>query len=125
MNSMNALSLARAQGVFNVASGAWPLLHLPSFECVFGPKRKKREQDWLVRTVAGLLVSNGVNQLRTPSTPQCLAQARRTGVGTAVTLLLGDVIHVPTGHARRAHIADAAIEAGWLIAWWKHSRHRP
>src|SRR5438067_11801258 len=45
-------SVAIAQGAYFVATGIWPLLHMPSFEAVTGPKVDK----WLVRTV-GVLVS--------------------------------------------------------------------
>src|SRR3954466_12104594 len=36
--------LAIAQGVFDVLTGAWPLLHMRSFTAVTGPKR----EHWLV-----------------------------------------------------------------------------
>jgi hypothetical protein len=56
---MGALTLARLQGAANLVGGLWPLLHLKSFEAVFGPKTDR----WLVKTVSGLLVVNGVTQL--------------------------------------------------------------
>lgn len=34
-----AVRLARAQGLFNVVGGAWPIVALPAFEWVFGRKR--------------------------------------------------------------------------------------
>ncbi|MGP4002235.1 hypothetical protein [Streptomyces sp. 8N706] len=119
---MNPVRVARAQGVFNVASGAWPLLDLRGFERVFGPRRMKAEQDWLVRTVSGLLVSTGWSQLASCSAPACLVQARRAGLGTALTLLAVDVVYVPAGQARRSHLLDALVEAGWLLAWWRAGR---
>jgi hypothetical protein len=112
------LLLTRAHGLFNLASGAWPLLHLTGFRRFFGPARTDSQQNWLVRTVAGLLVTTGWNQLVVRPTADCLAQARRSGLGTAATLLVADVISVPTGRARRAHSLDAVVEAGWLAAWW-------
>lgn len=39
------------QGIYYVASGLWPLLHMRSFEAVTGPKRDK----WLVNTVGALI----------------------------------------------------------------------
>lgn len=45
---MNNVALARLHGIFNVLNGLWPLLHMHSFEAVFGLKTDK----WLVRTVA-------------------------------------------------------------------------
>ncbi|GAB3268388.1 hypothetical protein GCM10027449_01670 [Sinomonas notoginsengisoli] len=79
--------LARLQGLFNTANGAWPLLHMRSFEAVFGPK----VDTWLVRTVAGLLLGNGYAQLQAAATPAGAEHARRIGVGTAATLLAIDL----------------------------------
>jgi hypothetical protein len=104
----NAALVARAQGLSNIGAGAWPLLHLKIFERLFGPRRMVREQDWLVRTVAGLLVVNGWSQLPARPTSECLAQARRTGLGTALTLLGIDLVYVPAGKACRGH-----AHCGW------------
>lgn len=116
---MNPMLVARAQGVFHTVCGAWALLRLSSFERYFGPQRLRQEQDWLVRTVSGLLVTCGWSQIRTPPTSECLAQARRLGLGTALTLLAIDLVYVPAGKVRRSHSLDAVIEAGWLVAWWR------
>ena len=43
--------LARAQGLYLLATTAWPLVHYRSFEWVTGPKADR----WLVQTVAGFL----------------------------------------------------------------------
>jgi hypothetical protein len=39
------------QALYYLATGLWPLVHLPSFEVVTGPKT----DDWLVHMVVGLL----------------------------------------------------------------------
>ncbi|GIH73839.1 hypothetical protein [Planobispora longispora] len=109
----DGLRRARAQGAFNVASGLWPLLHLPSFEKVFGPK----QDDWLVRTVAGLLLGVGWTQLRAEATPAGLRDARRIGVATAATLLAVDLVYVPRGRIRPTYLLDAAAEIAWLAVW--------
>ncbi|GAO12882.1 hypothetical protein TPA0598_13_00660 [Streptomyces lydicamycinicus] len=116
---VNPMLVARAQGVFYTGGGAWALLRPHSFERYFGPQRVKQEQDWLVKTVSGLLVSCGWSQIRTCTTAECLVQARRIGVGTALTLLAIDLVYVPAGKVRRSHALDAVIEAGWLVAWWR------
>lgn len=116
---MNPMLVARAQGVFNTVCGTWALLSLRSFERYFGPQRLRQEQDWLVRTVSGLLVSCGWSQIRTLPTAECLVQARRLGLGTALTLFAIDLVYVPAGKVRRSHALDAVIEAGWLVAWWR------
>ncbi|HYO61338.1 MAG TPA: hypothetical protein VEU29_05515, partial [Actinomycetota bacterium] len=41
--------LARAQGLFNVVGGAWPIVWLRSFEWIFGRKR-----DVYLQKVSGL-----------------------------------------------------------------------
>ncbi|SNS70972.1 hypothetical protein [Actinomadura mexicana] len=105
--------LARAQGVFNVVGGAWPLVSRRSFEGIFGPKQDR----WLQQTVAGLLVSAGCTQLRAEPSPAGLLQARRTGLGTAATLLAIDLVHVPRGRIRWTYLLDAALEAAWITAW--------
>lgn len=48
--------LAVLHGLYNMIGGLWPLLHMDSFEIVTGPKR----DEWLVRTVAGILLFIGL-----------------------------------------------------------------
>ena len=109
-----------AHGIFNVISGLWPLLHLRSFEAVLGPKRER----WLVHTVAGLLIAIGWTQVRSAGEATGAQPARRLGVGSAVTLLVIDVVNVRAGRISRIYLVDAAIEAGWLGAWLL-GRRRP
>ncbi|WP_211589391.1 hypothetical protein [Microbispora sp. H11081] len=108
-----ATALARAHGLFTMASGLWPLLHLQSFEKVFGAKTDR----WLERTVAGLLVGIGWTQVRAASAPGGAGHARRLGVSTAATLLAVDLVYVPTGRIRPVYLLDAAAQAMWLRAW--------
>jgi hypothetical protein len=117
---MNPMWVARAQGLFNVVGGGWPLAHLRSFEWVFGPK----SEEWLQYTTAGLLATSGWSMLRTAGTPEALLQARRTGLGTAVTLLTVDLVYVPRGRIRPTYLLDAAMQAAWLLAWRRCGRLR-
>ena len=86
---------------------------MESFEAVFGPKADR----WLVKTVGGLLVVNGVTLLGTTSSPESVAQARRLGVGTAAVLAMIDLIYVPKGRISKMYLADAAVEIGLIVAW--------
>ena len=86
---------------------------MPSFERVFGPKTDR----WLVRTVAGLLVTNGIAQLRAQRSAEGLAQARRLGLGTATTLAAVDLVYGATGRISRVYLLDAALELAWIAAW--------
>ena len=110
---MKAVTLARTHGVANVIGGLWPLLHLKSFEAVFGPKVDR----WLVKTVSGLLVVNGMTLLGTTSSPESVAQARRLGVGTAAVLAMIDLVYAPIGRISKMYLADAAVEIGWIVVW--------
>ncbi|GAB2735420.1 hypothetical protein GCM10027072_32800 [Streptomyces bullii] len=105
------------QGLFNVLGGLWPLLHLRSFEWVFGPKRDV----WLQRTTGGLLLSAGLAQLAAAPGPQGPAEARRIGLGTALTLLAVDLAYVPRRRIRPTYLLDAAMQTGWIAAWLRAS----
>ncbi|QKW53436.1 hypothetical protein [Streptomyces buecherae] len=91
----------------------WPLSLLRSFERVFGPKHDR----WLQRTTGGLLVSTGLAQLAAASALRGAAHARSVGLGTALTLLAIDLVHVPKGRIRPTYLWDAALEAGRITAW--------
>src|SRR5688572_24351261 len=89
--------LAVAHGWFNIVNGLWPLLSMRSFERVTGPKVDR----WLVRTVAGLMVGNGVTQLAAAGSPEGLRAARLLGQATAGTLAAVDLVYAPRGRISR------------------------
>ncbi len=113
VNLMDGVMLGRAHGVVNLVGGAWPLVHLRSFEMVFGPKSDR----WLVKTVGGLLIVNGLTQLAASSAADGVRHARRLGVGTAAVLAAIDLIYVPARRISRMYLFDAAVEVGWILAW--------
>jgi hypothetical protein len=115
---MQRLTLARSQGIFNLLNGLWPLLHMRSFEAVFGPKTDK----WLVRTVACLLMVNGMAQLRSPASKDGLDQAQRIGVGTAASLAAVDLACVPAGRISKMYLVDAVAEIAWIGSWLRARR---
>jgi hypothetical protein len=113
VNLMDGVMLGRAHGVVNLVGGAWPLVHLRSFEMVFGPKSDR----WLVKTVGGLLIVNGLTQLAASSAADGVRHARRLGVGTAAVLAAIDLIYVPARRISKMYLFDAAVEVGWILAW--------
>jgi len=112
---MDGVVLARAHGVMNVVGGVWPLLHIGSFEAVFGPKTDR----WLVKTVAGLLIVNGLAQLASSPSADGMRQARRLGLGTAAVLAAIDLVYVPAGRISKMYLLDAALEVAWVMAWFR------
>ncbi|MGW0087362.1 hypothetical protein [Streptomyces sp. NPDC003393] len=74
--------MARSQGLFNLVGGGWPLLHLRSFEWVFGAE----SEQWLQQTTAGLLATAGSSMLLGPATTdsrQYAGSAKSPGTRTA------------------------------------------
>ncbi len=110
---MDAASISRWHGLFNALTGAWPLVHMPSFEAVSGPKVDR----WLVRTVGGLLVVNGLTQLSAGTTEAATALSRRLGLGTALTLAVIDIRYASTRRIRRIYLLDAVVELAWAAVW--------
>jgi hypothetical protein len=111
-------ALARSHGLFNAVGGLWPLLSMRSFEAVTGPKADR----WLVRTVAMLMVANGVVQWRGAASGRGLAAAREIGIGTAASLGAIDLAYAVPGRISRIYLVDAVLEGGWLVAWARSGR---
>jgi len=105
--------LARAHGAFNLAAGLWPLLHYRSFAGVTGPKADK----WLVQTVAGLAIAIGYAMVRSGSSPEGKAAARRLGVGSALAFGAVEAVYGSNGRIRRVYLVDLPVELAWLAAW--------
>lgn len=105
--------LALIQGAYYVATGLWPIIHMRSFEQVTGPKT----DDWLVKTVGGLITVVGgallVAGLRDAPSRDLAAVA----VGSAAALTAVDVIYVARGRISRVYLLDAAAETVLIGGW--------
>ena len=108
-------SVARAQGIFNVLGGAWPLVSQRSFEWVYGKKR----DIFLQKTVGGLLFSIGCVQVASADSSAQVASVRRLGIAAAATLLAIDLVYIPRGEMRWTYWQDALCEIGWIAAWMR------
>ncbi len=107
------LRLARAQGLFNIVGGAWPLVALESFEWVFG----KKSEVYLQKASGGLFLTTGIALLTAPASQEGVRHARRVGIAAAATYLVIDLIYVPKKEIRATYLLDALMEVGWLWAW--------
>ena len=112
-----AVRLARAQGLFNVVGGAWPIVWLRSFEWIFGRKRDV----YLQKTSGAFFLASGIALLSTEPTAEGVAAARRIGMGAAAVYLAIDLIYVPKRAIPATYLLDAVMEAGWLRAWARRS----
>lgn len=109
----DAKNLARAQGLFNIVGGAWPIFSLGTFEWVYGEKK----DIFLQKAVGGLLMSVGYAQLTAEGSKDALDVARRVGITTALSLLVVDLVYIPKGEMRKTYVQDALMEIGWIAAW--------
>jgi hypothetical protein len=103
-----------SQGLFYIAAGAWPILHLRSFEAVTGPKVDK----WLVRTLGGLVTAVGaalvVGSLEHRRPSRALAVL---GVASALALGAADVVYALRGRISKVYLGDAVAEGAIAAAW--------
>ena len=99
------------QGIYYMASGFWPILHMSSFEKVTGPKRDK----WLVKTVGALITAIGSTLLFSASREPRSETARNLGISTALALIGIDSIYSIRGTIPKIYLMDAAVEAA-LVA---------
>ena len=105
--------VAILQGTYFALTGLWPVLHLPSFEKVTGPKT----DDWLVKTVGALITVVGGTLLVTGLSGRMSADMAILGVASAGVLGAVDVFYTSSGRISRIYLADAAAEM-ILIAMW-------
>jgi hypothetical protein len=113
--------LAATQGVYYLTTGAWSLLHYPSFEVITGPKR----EDWLVKTVGALLAAEGAILIgaavrRAPLSVEAILMA----AATAGVLGGSDAIYAGRGRIGPAYWGDAVAEAALLLGWARVLRSR-
>jgi hypothetical protein len=104
---------AFAQGVFYVATGLWPVLHLRSFEAVSGKKR----DTWLVQTTGALIAAVGCALLAGAFERRRSTAVKTLGIASAATLGAADLYFVATGQIPRVYLGDAAAEAASIAGW--------
>lgn len=104
-----------AQGVYYVATGAWPIVSMSTFESVTGPKT----DDWLVHMVGALAVAIGFTLLSGARGRGVERKVRREviflSVVTAVAFAAVDVVYVLNRTIQPIYLGDAAIEVLILL----------
>lgn len=113
--------LATAQGLYYVAAGIWPVIHIDSFQAVTGDKTDL----WLVKTVGLLIAVVGsavfAARKRTALFPEVFILA----AGSALVLGTVDVLYALQGVISKIYLLDAVPEAvllaGWTAVWKRRS----
>ena len=110
-------AVATAQGLFYLAAGVWPLVHIESFMAVTGPKTDL----WLVYTVGVLVAVVGLVLLAAARSRRITPEVVLLAVGCALGLTGIDVVFVSRQVIAPIYLADAAVEVA-LVLWWAVSR---
>ena len=113
--------LAKIQGWFYLAAGAWPLVSGMSFQQVTGFK----VDFWLAQTVGVLLVVSGLVMILAGRAKRVTREIGLLAALQAAGLLIVDVYCVTQPNTTRAYLLDALAEAALVILWirvWRTHR---
>jgi hypothetical protein len=105
--------VAGVQAAYFVITGVWPIVHMPSFLAVTGPKVDL----WLVKTVGALVAVVGLAVGIAGWRGQASAEVVTLAVGSAAALGAVDVIHVKKRVIAPIYLLDAVAEAVIILAW--------
>ena len=106
--------LAIVQGLYYLVTGVWPLVHMPSFIAVTGPKTDL----WLVRTVGVLVTVLGAVLIAASRTRRLTPEIVMLAVGSALGLAAVDLRYALAGRISAVYLADAAVELALSLLWW-------
>ena len=105
--------VAFSQGVYFLATGIWPLVHMGSFEAMTGPKADK----WLVRTVGVLVGVAGGVLLRAAARNRVTPEISALGVASSASLGAVDTLYAIRGDSSRIYLADSAVHGAFVAGW--------
>lgn len=105
--------IAWAQGVFYFTTGIWPILHMPSFVAVTGPKA----DTWLVRTVGAVLAVIGFVCMHAAWSAQVSSSIALLGALSALALTIVDLRYVSVRRISKVYLLDALAETAIIAAW--------
>ncbi|HET9250832.1 MAG TPA: hypothetical protein VFP58_01795 [Candidatus Eisenbacteria bacterium] len=104
-----------AQGLYYIATGAWPIASRTTFESITGPKT----DFWLVHMVGALAVAIGATILNGARGRGVERKVKREVIFLAAVSAIAfasiDVVYVLNQTIRPIYLGDAAIEALFLL----------
>jgi hypothetical protein len=109
--------VAWVHGFYYFLTGIWPILHMKSFEAFTGPKAER----WLVKTVGALILAVSLAILYSAQRGQVPGETWVVAIGSAVALLLVDIVYVADQRIPKVYLLDAAAEL-ILIGLWVSSK---
>lgn len=111
--------ISTLQGIYWSLTGIWPILHLPSFLWVTGPK----EDIWLLYTVSLLILAIGLVLLVAGLRQRVTQEIKWLGIGSALSLIFIDVYYSQQDVIANIYLYDAAAEFILILLWlWAGKR---
>lgn len=111
--------IAILQGVYWTVTGVWPLVHMPSFLWVSGPK----EDLWLVRTVALLLTVVGIVLLMAGVKKRITPEIKWLGIGGAASMAFIDFYYALSDVIWDIYMLDGVLEIILILLWFWAGRN--
>lgn len=106
-------TLAALHAVYFLITGIWPIVHMPSFLAVTGPKNDL----WLVRTVGALVTAIGAAIAVAAYQRELGASTFVLAAGSAAALATIDIVYVAKRVIPPIYLLDAVAEIALLLAW--------
>jgi hypothetical protein len=119
MEKRKPIALLWIQGFYFLLPSVWPLVHMPSFLAVTGPKTDL----WLVRTVAILLTVISLTFLTAAYRKEYQPPIAVLALGSAAAMAGIDLYYALNDRIWDTYLIDAAGEIllllGWIIYFFK------
>lgn len=118
LNAWDALSrvMPWVQGLYYIVFGLWVQLSIYTFMQLTGPKT----DIWLVKVVGLLLIISGIVLIMSAFRRRTPLEVVALGAGNALVLAGADLVYVLTRAISPIYLADAAIEAVFLLGWIRY-----
>ncbi|MCC6792853.1 MAG: hypothetical protein IT336_14275 [Thermomicrobiales bacterium] len=113
--------LAKGHGIYWLVSGIWPVVHMPSFEAVTGPKVDR----WLVKTVGALIAVAGAGLVQSAANKRVTPELETVAIGTALSLTAVDLVYVAKRRISPIYLLDAVVHTALAIAWRTFGAAKP
>jgi len=101
------------QGIYFLGTGLWPVIHIKSFILVTCPKTDL----WLVKTLGMVFFCEGVCFILGGIIARAGLPVKILAFINAFVLMCVDCYNVMTGTICPIYLADAGIEAVFLLCW--------
>lgn len=110
---------AKIHGVYWVAGGMWPIIHMESFLWVTGSK----EELWLVRCVALLVILIGLILFIASHKKRITPEIKWLGLGSAAVVSVIDILYVIASEIPFVYLLDGITELILVSLWLWAGRH--